>query len=34
METNNIKIGENDLQIKEWNGQRVVTINSAKSPLL
>lgn len=25
METNSIKIGENDLQVKEWNGQRVVT---------
>lgn len=25
MEANSIKIGENDLQVKEWNGQRVVT---------
>ena len=25
METSSIKIGENDLQVKEWNGQRVVT---------
>lgn len=25
METNSIKIGDNDLRVKEWNGQRVVT---------
>lgn len=25
METNSIEIGENDLQVKEWNEQRVVT---------